>query len=104
MTTAAELKSSHLEQIKNYLKEYISKGNEVTFRHDEADGFSEYRLTAYGFYTRGYAYFESSDGAALGFTLVDKQYADSDKIYSTVDFYKHLQYDLACQLLNNAKD
>lgn len=104
MTTAAALKSSHLEQIKAYLKEYISKGNDVCFRHSEADGFSEYRLTSYGFYTGGYGYFESSDGSTLGYSLAERQYTDSDKIYSTADFYKHLQYDLACQLLNAVKE
>jgi len=104
MTSAAELKSFHLEQIKTYLKEYINKGNDVIFRHGEADGFSEYRLTAYGFYTSGYGYFKSSDGTSLSYSLVEKEYSDSDKIYSTADFYKHLQYNLACQLLNNVKD
>lgn len=104
MTTAAELKSEHLEKIKSYLKEYISTGKKVHFGHHEADSFAAYTLTENGLCTSGYGFFESSDGTKLIYSLVDSQYEDSDKIYSTIDFYKHVQYDLASKLLNSIKD
>jgi hypothetical protein len=104
MTTAAELKAAHLEQIKNYLKKYVNDGNDVVFLQSEADSFSGYTLTSNGLHTSGYGYFESSDGTELAFSLVDSRYEDSDKIYSTSDFYKHVQYDLASKLLNSIKE
>lgn len=103
MTTAAELKAAHLEQIKDYLKKYVNDGNEVVFLQSEADSFSGYTLTSNGLHTSGYGYFASSDGTELAFSLVDRRYEDSDKIYSTADFYKHLKYELAVKLLSSIK-
>jgi hypothetical protein len=101
MVKANELKSSHLEQIKNYLKEYVGTGNDVFFKHDEADGFSAYRLTNDAFYTMGYGYFESLNGPKLNYSFVNNS---DNKVYSIDDFYKHLDYSLACMLLNSIKD
>jgi hypothetical protein len=104
MTTAAELKSEHLEKIKAYLKEYVSAGKDILFGHSEADSFAAYTLTVNGLYIDGYAHFKASDGSELSAYLVDSHYQDSAKLYSNEDFYKHVQYDLATKLLNSVKD
>jgi hypothetical protein len=104
MTTASELKATHLEQIKAYLKEYVSKGKDVLFGQHEADSFAAYTLTVNGLYTDGYAHFKASDGSELNPVVVDSRYKDSAKLYSNEDFYKHLQYDLASNLLNSVKE
>lgn len=104
MTTAAELKSEHLEKIKAYLKEYVSTGKDILFGHHEADSFAAYTLTVNGLYIDGYAHFKASDGSELTPSIVDSNYQDSAKLYSNEDFYKHIQYDLASKLLNSIKE
>lgn len=113
MTTAAELKAAHLEQIKDYLKEYLSNGNEVTFIEQKDDHYAAYLLIEQGLYTGGdYGRFESSDGTVLKSLLVNENYKLKSPIeklsyqhfYQVDDFYKHLQYDLAVKLLTSIKD
>lgn len=110
MTTAAELKDAHLEQIKAYLKDYVSTGKEVHFGQPDADSFSDYVLTENGLYTGGYAPFKSIDGDELKPLLMNNNYKGSDFsdsheiLYSNEDFYQHLQYALALRLLSSIKE
>lgn len=113
MPTLSAIKAEHLEQIKNYLKDYLSKGNEVTFIEQKDDHYAAYMLIEQGLYTGGdYGQFESSDGTVLKSLLVNENYKLKSPIeklsyqylYRSDDFYKHLQYDLAVKLLTSIKD
>lgn len=110
MITSAVLKAAELEQIKAFLKEYVSTGKEVHFRHQEADSYADYILTENGLYTGGYAQFNALNGAELNPLLVNGNYKTNvgyqsyENLYSNDDFYKHLQYGLAARLLDSIKD
>ena len=113
MPTLSAIKAEHLEQIKNYLKEYLSQGREVTFIEQKDDHYAAYMLIEQGLYTGGdYGQFESSDGTVLKSLIVNENYklqSPIDKLsyqylYRSDDFYKHLQYDLAVKLLTSIKD
>jgi hypothetical protein len=107
MTTAAELKAAHLEQIKTFLKEYVSTGKEVCFKEPCKDGFSSYVLTDGGLYTGGYARFKGLEGVHLTPLLINSNYKgigflnSYENLYSNDDFYKNLQYGLAVRLLSS---
>ena len=113
MKTLSAIKADHLEQIKNYLREYLSKGHEVKFIEQKRDHYAAYMLIEQGLYTGGdYGQFESSDGTVLKPLLVNENYKLKSPIeklsyqylYRADDFYKHLQYDLAVKLLTSIKD
>jgi hypothetical protein len=113
MKTLSAIKADHLEQIKNYLKDYLSNGNQIIFIEPKEDHYAAYMLIEQGLYTGGdYGQFESSDGTVLKSLLVNENYKLKSPIeklsyqhlYRADDFYKHLQYDLAVKLLTSIKD
>jgi hypothetical protein len=113
MPTLSKIKAEHLEQIKNYLREYLSKGHEVTFIEQKEDHYAAYMLIEQGLYTGGdYGRFESSDGTVLKALLINENYKLKSPVeklsyqyfYQADDFYKHLQYDLAVKLLTSIKE
>lgn len=113
MPTLSAIKAEHLEQIKSYLKDYLSQGHEVTFIEQKDDHYSVYMLIEQGLYTGGdYGQFESSDGTVLKSLLVNENYKLKSPVeklsyqymYRSDDFYKHLKYDLAVKLLTSIKN
>lgn len=113
MPILSEIKAEHLEQIKNYLKEYLSKGHDVTFVEQKDDHYAAYMLIEQGLYIGGdYGLFESSDGTILKSLIVNENYKlkspveklSYQHLYRADDFYKHLQYDLAVKLFSSIKD
>ena len=113
MPTLSAIKTEHLEQIKAYLKEYLSNGNQITFIEQKKDHYAAYMLIEQGLYTGGdYGRFESSDGTVLKSLIVNENYKLKSSIeklsyqhfYRSDDFYKHLQYELAVKVLSSIKD
>lgn len=113
MPTLSAIKTEHLEHIKDYLKEYLSNGNQITFIEQKKDHYAAYMLIEQGLYTGGdYGRFESSDGTVLNALIVNENYKIKSPVekliyqhlYRADDFYKHLQYDLAVKLLTSIKD